>query len=1091
MNKLIKLIKAKPLTISNIKKVIKIVRTHGIKEVLVKLKNQTQPTLNYANLPEQLTYQQSYYDIVLDYIGEDLWRPAVVFTTPCLSYGGGEIYLLNLAQAIHQSNPNLKIYIVVPEFIGECQRDVHGDYSFITVVPCRDFLIRDDTLAAYAFLKLFITMLKPIIVHNINSVTCWQLFINEPEIKHSINKLYASIFCQQYDKYGNLNGFAQEFLTKGMPQLDLLTTDNGNFKQFVAATFKTAPADLAKIVTFYTPCKYVLTDEIKAVREKYASKEVSDFATIKLVWIARLDDQKNVQLLYSLAREYPQLSINVYGSKLIDTANDYGQVPANICLKGLELNIAKIMLDDDYTALIMTSKYEGIPNILVIGGFFNVPIIAPDVGGISDLINRDTGYLLTANPTPGEYMAAIEQIRSQPDERIIKSQNLLNLINRRHTLEHLCTTLAEVNYLPFSQSLEHNLPLVSVIIPCYNQYQFLLACIESVYRAYCGPLEIIVLDDDSTDLKKTQFQFIIAQIFPHVQFINNAQNLGLAATRNKGLRLASGEYIQFLDADDLLLPNKISQQVSTAPMPAEKVKTIKVCDYLLSDHTMSNLKYEASIKQFKLDLATFLLDWERGFCIPIHTALFPNSIKEFNFNEDLAAKEDWVFWLTLISNDYHLDFSANLAVVYRMNQDSMTNSRFIMSGQAWINAAYFILKHIGGIDCALKCKFLSMVAQHYHSWYVPMSIKELEAINQQQILAVVASGIDEVEARVNEQQEIDFVLPLSEASHNSVAISIIIPVYNHYEYLWSCIGSALNQHEVSALEIIVLNDNSSDKRVSGLLNTIKESFPQLIKLVEFHENQGISKVQNYAINLARGKYIAFLDCDDYLEPNALAEVNRCLSNQEIDYLFTDHYQLKGTVKERSYYGGYKNIHFTQDANIYHDLLDGMVANHLKVIKRSALIACGLFDLTVAGVQDWDLALKFCQSGYKFKYLALALYNHRLHSNSVTNAMHAVQFKLTNIVRRRNVELRFPYLTAANRSREKALFTSVVELAKLHAAIAAQKVMVFILNDASVLADYWFFNEFNAYFDYVYLSDASKYALISGYLWNQQMVKIRS
>jgi glycosyltransferase involved in cell wall biosynthesis len=99
--------------------------------------------------------------------------------------------------------------------------------------------------------------------------------------------------------------------------------------------------------------------------------------------------------------------------------------------------------------------------------------------------------------------------------------------------------------------------LVSVLIPAYNSADWIGQTIQSVLTQTWSNLEIIIVDDGSTDQT-----FAIAQTFisDRVQVFTQP-NQGAAAARNHALRSAQGDYIQFLDADDLIAPDKIEQQI--------------------------------------------------------------------------------------------------------------------------------------------------------------------------------------------------------------------------------------------------------------------------------------------------------------------------------------------------------------------------------------------------------------------------------------------------------------------------------------------------------------------------------------------------
>jgi glycosyltransferase involved in cell wall biosynthesis len=99
-------------------------------------------------------------------------------------------------------------------------------------------------------------------------------------------------------------------------------------------------------------------------------------------------------------------------------------------------------------------------------------------------------------------------------------------------------------------------PLVSVVIPTYNCANFIVDAIDSVLAQNYAALEIIVVDDGSTD----DTESVLEKYADKIVFIRQP-NAGSAVARNQGMRRASGEYIAFLDADDIWLPGKLTIQV--------------------------------------------------------------------------------------------------------------------------------------------------------------------------------------------------------------------------------------------------------------------------------------------------------------------------------------------------------------------------------------------------------------------------------------------------------------------------------------------------------------------------------------------------
>lgn len=102
-----------------------------------------------------------------------------------------------------------------------------------------------------------------------------------------------------------------------------------------------------------------------------------------------------------------------------------------------------------------------------------------------------------------------------------------------------------------------NLPTVTVIIPVYNAERFLESALNSVIsQTYSSKLQVVVVDDGSTDNSST-----IAKNFPGVHYLHQS-NKGVSASRNAGLEIVKGDFIAFLDADDIWKPEKIEVQVS-------------------------------------------------------------------------------------------------------------------------------------------------------------------------------------------------------------------------------------------------------------------------------------------------------------------------------------------------------------------------------------------------------------------------------------------------------------------------------------------------------------------------------------------------
>ncbi|MCK5686758.1 glycosyltransferase family 2 protein [bacterium] len=169
--------------------------------------------------------------------------------------------------------------------------------------------------------------------------------------------------------------------------------------------------------------------------------------------------------------------------------------------------------------------------------------------------------------------------------------------------------------------------LVSVVIPVYNYDQYLAAAIESVLSQTYSPIEIIVVDDGSTDRSSD-----IAQSFHQVQYLFQ-DNAGQASARNRGIRAARGEYIAFLDADDLWLPKKIALQIAAYKVDPElEIVTGHVQQFVSSE-------IEEDLEN-KLNLSTMSLPGFSSIAILVKYELF-EKVGLFHEKEQIAETISW------------------------------------------------------------------------------------------------------------------------------------------------------------------------------------------------------------------------------------------------------------------------------------------------------------------------------------------------------------------------------------------------------------------------------------------------------------------
>ena len=114
-----------------------------------------------------------------------------------------------------------------------------------------------------------------------------------------------------------------------------------------------------------------------------------------------------------------------------------------------------------------------------------------------------------------------------------------------------------------TEGLPGGLPIVSVVMPAHNAGRYIVSAVESVLRQGIRSIELIVVDDMSTD-NTVELIRLCAQRDPRVRIIRNESNVGAAASRNRGIETAEGAWIAFIDSDDIWREDKLELQLLRA-----------------------------------------------------------------------------------------------------------------------------------------------------------------------------------------------------------------------------------------------------------------------------------------------------------------------------------------------------------------------------------------------------------------------------------------------------------------------------------------------------------------------------------------------
>lgn len=221
---------------------------------------------------------------------------------------------------------------------------------------------------------------------------------------------------------------------------------------------------------------------------------------------------------------------------------------------------------------------------------------------------------------------------------------------------------------------DKNQPLVTVITPLYNAQEYIAQTIESVISQTYQNWEMIIVDDCSTDSSRDVVSRYVSKD-ERIKLIQSESNFGgPARPRNIALKNSKGDFVAFLDADDIWLPQKLEKQINFL----KQNNNVDIC------HTLANTIDENGIsknfihesttyKKLKNVISKKNIIYYINF-ININSVLMKFD-SELKFEEDinLIALEDWKYWIDNIKKNKTIVLIDELLISYRVSDSSLSN----------------------------------------------------------------------------------------------------------------------------------------------------------------------------------------------------------------------------------------------------------------------------------------------------------------------------------------------------------------------------------------------------------------------------------
>lgn len=398
---------------------------------------------------------------------------------------------------------------------------------------------------------------------------------------------------------------------------------------------------------------------------------------------------------------------------------------------------------------------------------------------------------------------------------------------------------------------------ISIIMPVYNDENNIKEALDSILNQSYQDLEVICINDGSTDNSKKIIESYRNK-FKKLKLINQ-KNQGSGIARNNGIKIAQGEYISFLDADDIYVDHDALEIMyniakdTNANMVSANLKGITVNGEFVNNDNLTRFKKQTTIspEEYEIPYSFYKNIFKTNF------------IKNNNFYfPDLKRGQDPVFLADILT---HVDKIPVIPI-------DLYGFRYAATGGlSKINTyekKYDYIKHFKDtLDILHDANFNKMCDRYQKKLFEFISFDKNDY--DREIFDAVTDIFKNNEYDVLSKSKNIFKI-------NNIKISVIIPVYNAENFLEESINSVLNQ-SLKNIELICVNDGSKDNSLEMLKNFSKKD--SRVVVID-KENGGCGSARNKALDNAKGEFVYFFDPDDYILPNAFEELyNNAVANQ--------------------------------------------------------------------------------------------------------------------------------------------------------------------------------------------------------------------
>lgn len=430
-------------------------------------------------------------------------------------------------------------------------------------------------------------------------------------------------------------------------------------------------------------------------------------------------------------------------------------------------------------------------------------------------------------------------------------------------------------------------PKVSIIIPVYNGGKYVSLAIDSALRQTYNNIEIIVVNDGSTD----NTDKICKSYGNKIKYIKK-ENGGVSTALNVGIKNMTGDYFSWLSHDDLYYPEKILTEIEyLRKNNLFGTKTILYSNFSIIDGSgklINDIIFD-NIDLNKDSAFSVLKGGINGLTLLIPKKAFKDAGL---FDKNLRCVQDYKLWFDMYLQGYKFSHIPNVLTATRIHQESVTNTspKVVTEGnEFWIN----VIKHFSDSE---KQKLYGSIYNYYYSLYNFFNGGPYDKAKE--LCEKKFMGIERKVKKVAE----------------NTRVSIVIPFSNNINSTIRALKSVMNQTH-KKIEIILINNGSTDD-ISNVKKIINQH--NNIKYIDYKTKQSISIVLNEGIKKASGKYISIL------------KSNSIFDNKKIETQLIKMISSGSVISHTSYYSNVNNVSNFIDSAYQHGFVRHNIIDNCEI-----------------------------------------------------------------------------------------------------------------------------------------------------------------